>query len=351
MKFKYPAIKGVQAKRNYYVMMLPIGDLSKLVSPAPQAVEDYYQRAINQARIPEIKKYIITNRDSYVFSALTVSISGRVSFIPFAAAESCGFLEANDDVVIKLNDGQHRQAALILAAADDPSLNSETISVVVFEDNGLKRSQQMFTDLNKNAVKSSNSLSTFFDGRDPLSIYTTELISKVPMLSKIIDVEKDIIGKNSMYFFSLSTLLKANKIIIGKPSTNDVIELFLIDFWDHVFSSILEWDKVISGEMTKQFFRDIYILHFNVTLYAIAKLGNFFLKNKGIDYKYYLKKLECIDWSRCNSEWSECIFDKSGKIKTGENTITLLSIKIKQLIGMDLSKDDKVFLKRERTKR
>lgn len=350
MKFKYEAVKGIQAKSNYYIMMVPIGDLPKLITPNPTP-EEYYQRALNQSRIPEIKNYILMNRDSYVFSAITVSISGSYSFSPIESNLSYGFLEANDDVVVKLNDGQHREAALIEAAKDDPSLNSETISVVVFEDYGLKRNQQMFTDLNKTAVKSSNSLATYFDSREPLSIYTTELVKNIPLLTRIIDVEKDTIGKNSMHFFSLNTLLKANKIIVGKRDDGNSLEQFLLDYWRSLFNSIKEWEKVTSGEMTKQYFRDFYILHFNVTLYAFAKIGNYFYKNSSQDYRTYLAKLENIDWSRENSSWFGSIFDKSGNVMTGEYSINLLSIKIKQLIGIELSKEEQHFTRKKRAQK
>lgn len=348
MKFKYPAIKGLQAKRYYYIMMVPICELADLVSQTPSSIEDYYQRALNQARIPEIKRYILANRDSYVFSALTVSISGSFSYTSIDPNSNYGFLEADDDIVIKLNDGQHRKAALLAASAEDSSLKDETIAVVVFEDNGLKRSQQMFTDLNKNAVKSTNSLSTFFDSREPLSIYTTELVKNISILAHIIDVEKDIIGKNSMYFFSLNTLLKANKIVVGTNSIDESVEVFLYDFWNFIFSSIHEWDRVISGEITKQSFRDFYILHFNVTLYAIAKVGNYFFKNPDIDYKSFQQNLEQIDWTRENHNWTGSIFDKTGKVKTGECSINLLAIRIKQLMGIELSKEDRQFAKKLR---
>ena len=59
------------------------------------------------------------------------------------------------DSIFLINDGQHRKAAIEAAMQEDDSLGKETISIVFFGDNGLERSQQMFTDLNKYAVKTS----------------------------------------------------------------------------------------------------------------------------------------------------------------------------------------------------
>jgi len=52
-----------------------------------------------------------------------------------------------------INDGQHRRAAFELALKENQSWAKETIAVVFFLDVGLKRSQQMFTDLNRYAAR------------------------------------------------------------------------------------------------------------------------------------------------------------------------------------------------------
>ena len=71
-------------------------------------------------------------------------------------------------------------------------LGMKTISVVFFEDKGLERSQQIFTDLNKHAVKTSNSIAELYDSRDDLAVITREVISKVPFINTYTDKEKDI---------------------------------------------------------------------------------------------------------------------------------------------------------------
>ena len=339
MKFKYPAIKGIQAKREYYVIMLPIPDLA-LISDPSTLPNQAYQLTINQTRIPEIKKYVLVNRDSYVFSALTISLSGNYKFT--SPSNTCsGYLEASDNAQLRLNDGQHRKAALLAALKDDPSLAHETISVVVFIDEGLKHCQQIFTDLNKNAVKSSNSLATFFDSRDTLSICTTHTMNEVPILSQIVDIERDTLGKNSMYFFSLNTLRKANDKIIGSKNICEEGKDFLVRFWSAVFNNIKEWQDVVNGIITKQFFRDTYILHFNVTLYALARLGNFIFRNNTNNFQNELAKLSNIDWAKTNKEdWAKRIFTSSGSLVKGEHAEILICARIKKLLGVELTKQE-----------
>ena len=91
------------------------------------------------------------------------------------------------DSVFLINDGQHRKASIIEAIGEDETLANETISIVFYEDKGLERSQQMFTDLNKHAVKTSNSLSTLYDSRDELAVATRRVIESVSFFKKYTD--------------------------------------------------------------------------------------------------------------------------------------------------------------------
>ncbi|WP_163277356.1 DNA sulfur modification protein DndB, partial [Enterobacter hormaechei] len=75
-----------------------------------------------------------------------------------------------------INDGQHRRAAIEAAIRERPFLGAETIAVVVYPDRGLRRSQQMFVDLNQHAVKPARSLRLLYDGRDPEVIATRSII-------------------------------------------------------------------------------------------------------------------------------------------------------------------------------
>lgn len=68
--YRFPAVKGIQAGREYYISMVPLKLLSRLFPAEEEIVlpEHRAQRRINEARIPEIKNYILDNRDTYVFS-------------------------------------------------------------------------------------------------------------------------------------------------------------------------------------------------------------------------------------------------------------------------------------------
>ena len=176
--YTFPALRGIQAGREYYVAMCPLKLLPKifLFDEAPIPPELRAQRTLNRTRVPEIARYILESRHNYAFSAITASIDGEVRFEPAEmddGTSDAGRLIVPMSARFVINDGQHRRAAVESALEKDPELGEETIAIVFYLDAGLQRSQQLFADLNKHAVRPSKSLGVLYDfsqkdpGSDP----------------------------------------------------------------------------------------------------------------------------------------------------------------------------------------
>src|SRR5579871_3119321 len=89
-EYVFPAIRGVQGGREYYVAMCPLRLIPRLflfdedeLKPDLRA-----QRILNKARVPDIARYIIGHRKTYVFSALTASVDGKIIFDPLGSEET-----------------------------------------------------------------------------------------------------------------------------------------------------------------------------------------------------------------------------------------------------------------------
>jgi len=342
--YEFPAVKGVQAHNEYYISMVPLKLLSKLFPNDDDVVtpENRAQRRINEARIPEIKQYILENRDTYVFSALSASIDGDFKFISNDKSD-IGILKVDMDSIFLINDGQHRKAAIEAALLEDRSLDNETISIVFFKDLGLRRSQQMFTDLNKHAVKTSNSLSTLYNSRDPLAVITRDVIENVSFFKKYTDKERDILGKNSLNLFTLNNIYKANQIIVHGSDCGIEQQQYLIKFWSTVADNIIEWQEVLNRQLTKKDLRENYIVTLAVTLNALGRLGRYFYENPEYDMIEYLAKLKEIDWLRSNDKnWKARTINENGKVVNSESAAILTCNKIKMLIGIRLNKEEKI---------
>lgn len=348
MNFSYhfPAVKGIQAGREYYISMVPLKLLSRLFPSEEEIVlpEHRAQRRINDARIPEIKKYILDNRNTYVFSALSASIDGEFNFI--TTEGDVGILEVDMEAVFLINDGQHRKAAIEAAMQDDESLEKETISIVFFGDEGLVRSQQMFTDLNKHAVKTSNSLATLYDARDEIAVATKAVINSIEFFKRFTDKERDILGKNSSNLFTLNMIYKANqKIMHGDKCTQEDVN-FLISFWQAVSDNIVEWQEVLNKSLTKRALRENYIVTLAITISALGKVGRYFYDHPQSDMCNILKGLKKIDWLRSNEMWIGRTIRENGKVLNSEDAINLTCIVIKKELGIVLTNDEQKKLNR-----
>lgn len=340
--YKFSVVKGIQANRDYYIAMVPLGILTKLFQGSEEYITPEYraQRCINEARIPEIRDYILNNRDTYVFSALSASIDGTFSYTSSDLDQSIGILEVDMNSVFLMNDGQHRKAAIESAILEAPELANETIAIVFFKDEGLQRSQQMFADLNKHAVKSTMSLSTLYDSRDDLSNAVKDVITGVAFLNKYIDKERDNLGKNSLKLFTLANFLRANRRIIRSTELSSDDRLFLLNYWSKVFSSISEWDMLEKKQLPKCSLREEYILTLSVTLQAFGRLGHYFYESK--DDMTKLGRLADVDWLRANPEWLGRAVDKQGKIIINEDAIMKMCSLLKVKLGIELSRDEVV---------
>ena len=341
MNFSYhfPAVKGIQAGREYYISMVPLKLLSRLFPAEEEIVLPEYraQRRINEARI---KNYILDNRDTYVFSALSASIDGEFKFTPYMDTD-VGIFEVDMESIFLINDGQHRKAAIEAAMEEDPSLEKETISIVFFNDEGLARSQQMFADLNKHAVKTSNSLATLYDFRDEIAVATKRVIDAIPFFKRYTDKERDILGKNSSSLFTLNMIYKANQKIMHGENCSDSDAAFLLEYWKLVSDNIVEWQEVLNKTLTKKDLRENYIITLAITISAFGKLGRFFFDNDSYKMQDYLPKLQQIDWLRSNNMWIGRTIRDNGKVLNSEEAISLTCAVIKREIGLPLTKEEK----------
>ena len=340
--YRFPVVRGIQAEAEYYIAMVPLKMLAKLfpVDEEEFVLPEYRaQRKLNETRIPVISKYILDNRDTYVFSALAASIDGKYSFESNERNSDTGILEVSMDAHFLINDGQHRKSAILAALKEDSSLENETISIVFYADQGLERSQQIFTDLNKNAVKTSNSISELYDSRDEMAVITRNVIWNIEFLNTYTDKEKDILGKFSSSLFTLNTFYTTNKTIVGRNRDGNS-EKFLVNYWTLVVSHMRQWQELQNREITKVDLRENFIATQSIVIQAFGRVGNYFYVNE-VDPDQYLKKIENINWSRNAKQWYLRAIGKNGRIITNKKAALLISNVIKKEIGIPLSQEEK----------
>lgn len=345
----FPAIRGVQAGRVFYIAMCPMKIVPKIFLFNEEEVppELRAQRALNRTRIPEISSYLIDNPGSYILSALTASIDAtEVSFHPYAEKgpqTNMGILNVPMDAKILINDGQHRRAAIEEAIKENPALGQDNVPVLFFIDVGLTRSQQMFADLNKYAVRPGQSLGTLYDHRDPSSELARYLASNCVAFNGITEMEKSNISNRSTKLFTLSGVKHASRSLLRKGKKDKISEqekLIACEYWDAVAEQIPDWKRTRERTVAAFDLRENYIHAYGVALHALGMVGADLLASHPKDWKKRLQKLRTIDWSRSNTKLWEGRAMVHGRISKATVNVTLTVNLIKNHLGLPLKPEE-----------
>ena len=340
----FPAVRGIQAGRICYTAMCPLRLVSKLFifDEDEVPVELRAQRSLNKQRIPEIALYLSSNPLNYTLSALTASISSQVEFRPSSDSgpnQNVGTLSIPMDAKILINDGQHRRAAIELAVKQEPNLGQDHISVLFFVDEGLERSQQMFADLNKHAIRPSDAISTLYDHREIISQVARHLVQTVPLFQQMTDLEHTSISNRSTKLFTISSIKNAAKAFLQKGKKDSISEaeiLTVTTYWEFVCASMNDWQNARLRKIAPADLREKFIHAHGVALQAIGQIGPALMHAYPDTWKDKLKLLNSIDWSRDAEQWHRRVLI-SGRISKSNSSVILTGNLIKNHLGIPLS--------------
>ena len=321
--YGFDAIRGIQAGREFYVAMCPLKIIPKLFifTEFDLPPELRAQRTLRKSRIPALKNYILNNPKDYIFSSLTASVDGTMKFEPapsLGEGGKLGRLYVSMESRLLINDGQHRRQAIEEALKENPDLAHEMISVVFFEDKGLVRSQQMFSDLNKNAVKPTKSLSILYDHRDEFAKFIVAISSELEIFSGRVELEKTAISNRSIKFFTLNGIADATRKFLGIKGTKISVDEqnMAKEFWNEIAKNIPEWQLLIQKRVTTSELRKEYVHSHTNLLNALGIVGNVLQNEYPSDWKQKLASLQNIDWSRSNPEWEGKLLLRGRMLKT-----------------------------------
>ena len=346
-EYVFPAIRGTQAGREYYVSMCPLKLLPKLFifNEEELAPEFRAQRRLNRARVPKMARYVLENPQSYAFSAITASINGETRFEPSTDGrhDALGKLHVAMTAQFVINDGQHRRAAIERVLTEDPALATETIAVVFYLDHGLERCQQLFADLNRYAIRPTKSLGLLYDHRDPLAQTVKEVILNSDMFRDLVEMEKSTLSARSRKLFTLSALYGATQsFLVDLPHREPAEWAELVDrFWTRVADHVPEWRAVRERKMSAAEVRRDFIISHGIALQSIGRAGNALTRHHPTDWESRLAPLESIDWSRSNARLWEGRAMSGGRVSKAGNNITLTTNVIKNALRLDLTPEER----------
>jgi DNA sulfur modification protein DndB len=243
-----------------------------------------------------------------------------------------------------INDGQHRRAAIEQALRENPELGDESIPIVLFLDIGLERCQQMFTDLNRYAIRPSRSLTILYDQRESGARIVKNLVNQSPLWTNLIEMERNNLSARSRKLFTLSALHGATKALldsIDELTVDEAAKLARI-YWGVTAEKIPEWKMVYERKVSAGDVRRDFIHSHGIALHALGKVGNTLLRNSREvrTWRHTLEPLSAIDWSRTNSQLWEGRAIIGGRVSKTSTCVALTTNAIKRALGIPLTPEE-----------
>lgn len=341
MTLTFPAMQGKMGKREYYVTLMKLALIPKLFKFKDWAElppEQRAQRVIQKSRIPEITQYILDNEDGYLFSSLTASFNAEPIFTPIPGHSDLGQLQMPFEADLIINDGQHRRAAIEEALKENPLLGQESISVVLFPWEDLDRVQQMFSDLNRTARKTSKSLDILYNHRDLMSQVALTVSEKLPLFRKFIDKDRISLPLRSPKLFTLGAIFDGTAALLEAVTADDYEAKLAqaLAYWESVTANLPEWGRVESGDLKPVELRQEYINSHAVVLWALGAMGRTLLSAHPEDWAERLTRLKSIDWRRTNAEWQGVAMSGSDVVNRRQSRMDTASF-LKRKLGLALT--------------
>jgi DNA sulfur modification protein DndB len=347
--YAFTAIRGIQSGREYYVAMCPLKVVPRLFlfNDAELPPELRAQRVLNRSRVPDIARYLVNNSRDYILSSLTASVDGKMTFEPSGeepGARNTGRLLLPMTARFLINDGQHRRAAIEAALKERPELGDETVSVIFFADTGLKRSQQIFADLNRHVVRPTTSLNILYDHRDPLAQATCRLVDRVSVFKDLTEMERTTVPSRSPKLHCLCSIYQATRALLGRTKRQSIAQAHedkAGEFWEEVGRRIPEWKMAADKKVSCIDLRQNYVHAHGVAVVALGIMGGALLAQEPHSWKTKLKALRKIDWRRSCIELWEGRALVDGRISKAQVNLVLTANLIKNTVGVALGAEDK----------
>ncbi|MBO2558923.1 DNA sulfur modification protein DndB [Shewanella algae] len=348
--YSFPAVKGIQANKEFYIAQVPFKYLVKFFTFADETLpaELRAQRVVNPAHARDIADYVVSNRDSYVLPGLTVSVNASMVFDPLnvgGLADRLGVLRIPVDATLLINDGQHRRMSAETFIQLDKTLRDETIPVVFYFDEGLARSKQMFADLNANLSKPNAAINALYNLRNPFNRFVLDALERHPEINALVDKERTTIGAKSVKLWSLVHWKKFAEKLLGvseagfanlPENETEAMATFFDTVVDNMQPTFRLLDRTITGVISPETLRTDFIIGHAVFLESLG-LALSVLADKAPQVTLdAMKPLSSLAFNKDNALWAgRCV--KADRMVKNNDSVKLTAAQLRQTIGLELS--------------
>lgn len=355
MASEFPALRGRMGELEFCVLVMKLGEVVKHVGYAEDVqhwddgipAEHKKQRKLNMQRIVnEMVPYLTVNPDHF-YAAITVELerpgdpANGMVFQPVAGQEALGVVRFDGTEQLMALDGQHRLKSIDLALKEQPDLSRESIAVLVVPGRGYRRSQQLFSDLNRYAKQPSKTLNLLFEHREFFARVAKGVADKAASFQGRVNLETNSLGRKTRHHVTLAVLYECVVSLLegsyaegekDPTKLSEAVDTVVHVYDDVVFAALPDFKRILGGELMPYDLRCKYIYSHSVGQQAMAKAIRACRDHFGTKWEEVVRTgFATIDWKITNIEWEGSAV-QGGAIQTRrqnvEHTATVIKLKL-----------------------
>ena len=285
--------------------------------------------------------YLI-DMDDHFYNALVVehvrpgSPKHDVTFIPDEHDPTTGWVELEGTETLEALDGQHRLKSIELAVAENPDLASETIGLVIVPHKTVPLSQQLFSDLNRNAKPTPKSLNIMFEHREEAALLAKDLVKNSKYLTERVNLTGSTLSERSPYIVTIATLYEAMKIVqpVLDASEHSDRVAQLTEYWDTALAALPGMTGLVSGQIYPRDLRGKYVYATGLGFEALAEAIKSAVVNFPSKWSEILSEgLSRIKWELTDPQW-EGVALFAGRVAIARAARQRTATLVKHLLGL-----------------
>jgi DNA sulfur modification protein DndB len=358
MASTFPALRGKMGEMEYALVMMRLGELVKHIGYAEEIQEwdggipseFKKQRKLNMSRITNEMVPYLTATPDHFYAAITAELErpgdpqNKLLFEPIDGGDgTMGILTLDGSEKVMALDGQHRLKSIELAMKTHPDLARESIAVILVPGKGYRKTQQLFTDLNRYAKQPSKTLNLLFEHREFFAVVAKEVGSGARTFRDRVNLETNSLGQKARQHITLGVLYECVLALLeghyndGEKSLDKIREAtnLVTHIYDDVVAPYLpEFENMLAGHALPYDLRTKYIFNHSVGQQALARAIRAARDEFGDKWEDIVRPaLALIDWRLISPQW-EGTAVQGGAIGSRRQNIEQTATVVKLLIGV-----------------
>jgi len=358
MASQFSALRGKMGEMEYALVMMRLGEVVRHIGYAEDMQEwdggipseFKKQRKLNMSRITNEMVPYLTATPDHFYAAITAELErpgdpqNKLLFEPVAGGDgTMGTLTLDGSEQIMALDGQHRLKSIELAMKTHPDLSRESIAVILVPGKGYRKSQQLFTDLNRYAKQPSKTLNLLFEHREFFAVIAKEVGSNARTFRDRVNLETNSLGQKAKHHITLGVLYECVLALLeghyndGEKSVSKIREAtdLVVHVYDDVITPTLpEFDRMLAGDLLPYDLRTKYIFNHSVGQQAIARAVRAARDEFPDTWENMVRKpFVGIDWRITSPQWEGSAV-QGGAIGSRRQNIEQTTTVVKLLMGL-----------------